>query len=362
MKNVSPVVRGWLSFAIGAVVFYILGVGLFSIASGSLTYLHLLPVLLAILGGAMAYSWGVSGFSPITKGLVGLILGAFIGFALGLVIDLIVQGTLNWVAPIASLFALLFGFTAFFLGVAGFNAVSKGLIWQIIGTLIGAVFISVIRVLMGLTWKGPFLFTEPAWVLGGFLGVLFFLAGNGSVSDWFKWAQGIDTPEHHEEHYTGWVKYFHISLDHKVIGIQYTITALFLISVGGLFALIFRTELAQSQLQFLTVDLKLFGQNGPQLYNSFMSLHGMIMIVSILLGISGIINYVVPLLVGAHDMAFPRMNAFAFWVAVPAAVLEAGLVVVVFPPQPLNNASVRTSASKIARNDLRFFIISSFLL
>ena len=49
----------------------------------------------------------------------------------------------------------------------------------------------------------------------------------------------------------------------------------------------------------------------------------MIMIVSILLGVSGIINYVVPLLLGAQDMAFPRLNAFAFWVAVPASVLLA---------------------------------------
>jgi cytochrome c oxidase subunit 1 len=317
----SPVIRGWLSFAIGFIVSYIIGVGLFFVASGSLTYLHLLPVLLAIWGGATAYSWGVSGFSPLTKGLVGLELGAFVGFALGLFIDFIVQGSLNWVAPIASLFALLFGFTAFFLGVAGFNAVSKGLIWQIIGTLLGAIFISVIQVLMGLDWKGPFLFSEPAWVLGGFLGVLFFLSGNGSVSDWFKWARGMDTPEHHEEHYTGWVKYLNISVDHKVIGIQYTIVALLLISIGGLFALIFRTELAQSQLQFLTLDLKLFGQNGPQLYNTFMSLHGIIMIVSILLGMAGITNFVVPLLLGATDMAFPRLNAFAFWISVPATVL-----------------------------------------
>jgi len=40
-----------------------------------------------------------------------------------------------------------------------------------------------------------------------------------------------------------------------------------------------------------------------------------------LLGIAGIMNFAVPMLVGAHDMAFPRMNAFAFWVSVPAAVL-----------------------------------------
>ena len=201
------------------------------------------------------------------------------------------------------------------------SALARGLFWQLIGILIGAGLVTGIRAAMGLELTAKFFFTEPAWVAGGFLGVLFFLGGNGSVTDWFKWARGIDTPEHHEEHFSGWEKYVNVSLDHKVIGIQYTITALVLIAVGGLFALIFRTELAQPELQFLTTDLDIFGQNGPQLYNTLMSLHGMIMIVSILLGIAGIINYVIPLLLGAQDMAFPRMNAFSYWIAVPAAVL-----------------------------------------
>ncbi|MBE0672293.1 MAG: cbb3-type cytochrome c oxidase subunit I [Anaerolineales bacterium] len=201
------------------------------------------------------------------------------------------------------------------------TAFARGLFWQFIGTLLGAGLITGIRAAMGLSVTDKFFFTEPAWVLGGFIGVLFFLGGNGAVTDWFKWARGINTPEVHEEKYSGWEKYFSVSLDHKVIGIQYTVVALALISIGGLFALIFRTELAASQLQFLTEDVQLFGQNGPQLYNTLMSLHGMIMIVSILLGVSGIINYVVPLLLGAQDMAFPRMNAFSFWIAVPAAVL-----------------------------------------
>ncbi|NOH04291.1 MAG: cytochrome C oxidase subunit I [Chloroflexi bacterium] len=174
---------------------------------------------------------------------------------------------------------------------------------------------------MGLPAFGDFFFTEPSWVVGGLTGALSFIVGVGVVDDWIKWARGMDTPEHHEEHYHGWAKYFAVSLDHKVIGIQYTILALLLISIGGLFALIFRTELAASQLQFLTTDMNLFGQNGPQLYNTLMSLHGMIMIVSILLGVSGIINYVVPLLLGAQDMAFPRLNAFSYWIAVPASVL-----------------------------------------
>ena len=185
MKNVSPVVRGWLFFAIGFIAAYIIGMGLVFVTSGSLVYSHLVTWILASFAGVTAYSWGASGFSPLTKGLVWLDLGALAGFALGLVVDLIAQGSLNWVAPTASLFALLFGFTAFFLGVAGYNAVSKGLIWQISGTLIGAIFVTLIRVLMGLEWKGPFLFTEPAWVLGGFSAGLFFLAGHGSVGDWF---------------------------------------------------------------------------------------------------------------------------------------------------------------------------------
>ncbi|MFN8382726.1 MAG: cbb3-type cytochrome c oxidase subunit I [Anaerolineales bacterium] len=201
------------------------------------------------------------------------------------------------------------------------TALMRGLLWQFLGTLFGAGLVTGIRALMGLSVTDKFFFTEPAWVLGGFFGVLAFLVGNGVTGDWIKWARGIDTPEHHEEHYSGWEKYFNVSLDHKVIGIQYTVTALVLISLGGLFALIFRTELAQSQLQFLTQDLTLFSQTGPQLYNTLMSLHGMIMIVSILLGVAGVINYVVPLLLGAQDMAFPRLNAFSYWIAVPAAVL-----------------------------------------
>jgi cytochrome c oxidase subunit 1 len=197
----------------------------------------------------------------------------------------------------------------------------KGLVGQFFGTAIGAAFVDGIRIVLGLkAFSGPYFFSEPAWVFGGLVGVLSFLAFNGVVSDWFKWAQGIETPEHPQEP-EGWVRYFGPSLDHKVIGIQYAVTALILMSIGGLFALIFRLELAQSGLQFLTLDTRLFNQNGLQLYNTLMSLHGIIMIVSILIGVAGIINYVVPLLLGASDMAFPRLNAFSFWVAPPAAVL-----------------------------------------
>ena len=86
---------------------------------------------------------------------------------------------------------------------------------------------------------------------------------------------------------------------------------MFLFVVGGSFAMIFRTELAETGMQFLTL----------QWYNTFMSLHGILMIIGILVGVGGVINYVAPLLIGAQDMAFPRLNAFSYWIAVPGVVL-----------------------------------------
>ena len=259
--------------------------------------------------------------NPVGKGLLLLVIAGAVGYGIGLGLDLLISRNLNFAGSVAAAFALLLAVTAFFFGLYGYRGITRGLAWQVLGTLLGALLITGIRALMGSSnIFGPFLFSEPAWVFGALAGVVSFVFGSGVVDDWFKWARGIDTPEHHEDE-PGWEKYFSVSLDHKVIGIQYTATALVLIAVGGSFALIFRAELAASQLQFLTTTFKLFNQTGPQFYNTIMSLHGIMMIISILLGVSGIMNYVVPMIIGAQDMAFPRLNAFAYWVAVPAVVL-----------------------------------------
>jgi cytochrome c oxidase subunit I len=258
--------------------------------------------------------------NPVRRSLLLLLIGAVIGYGVGFGLNLLVTGIPDFTAPLAGWMALLGAVVPFFFGLVGYWGITRGLVWQVIGTLVGGLFVTGIRALLGLQAFGGFFFSEPAWVFGGLVGVLSFLAGVGAMSDWFKWAKGEETPEHHQDR-EGFVKYFGVSLDHKVIGIQYTITAIVLMGFGGLFAMIFRTELAHSQLQFLTTTFRVFDQNGLQFYNTLMSLHGIIMIISILLGVAGMMNYLVPLLIGAQDMAFPRLNAFSYWLAVPAGVL-----------------------------------------
>jgi cytochrome c oxidase subunit I len=182
----------------------------------------------------------------------------------------------------------------------------RGLVAMLVGHLAGMGLVTGIRPVLGLTAWSP----EPAWVVGGLFGTIFFMVGIGSVSDWWKWALGQFTPEHHEDQ-SGWTKYISFSMDHKVIGVQYGIWGMIMFSFAGLFALIFRTELIATGMDFLE----------PDLYNTYMSLHGIVMIMAILLGVGATSNYLVPLLIGASDMAFPRLNGFAFWINVPSGIL-----------------------------------------
>ncbi len=188
----------------------------------------------------------------------------------------------------------------------------RGLIGMFVGVLLGLGLVSGVRALLGLPIWNP----EAAWVVGGVFGTIGFMLMVGVMRDWIKWAFGEETPDFPEAdaRLRGWSKYLSVSYDHKIIGIQYGVTALIVISLAGLFALIFRTELIAPGIQFLQ----------PQDYNTIMTLHGIVMIGGMLLGVGAMSNYLVPLMIGANDMAFPRLNAFAFWINVPAVILLVG--------------------------------------
>ncbi|MBK9008838.1 MAG: hypothetical protein IPM31_17845 [Anaerolineae bacterium] len=89
---------------------------------------------------------------------------------------------------------MLFGFTAFFFGLYGYRGITRGLVFQVVGTVIGAALVTGIRALMGLESIGAFLFTEPAWVFGALVGVVSFFFGVGVMTDWVKWARGSTRP------------------------------------------------------------------------------------------------------------------------------------------------------------------------
>tara|TARA_R110002110_G_scaffold43803_1_gene135625 strand:+ start:31566 stop:33305 length:1740 start_codon:yes stop_codon:yes gene_type:complete len=96
------------------------------------------------------------------------------------------------------------------------------------------------------------------------------------------------------------------SQDHKVIAIQYSITAVFV----GLVALVL-SGLMRLQLGFPDT----FDFIDPSAYLQFVTMHGMIMVIYLLtaLLLGGFGNYLIPLMIGARDMVFPYLNMLSFW-------------------------------------------------
>ncbi|MEE3083367.1 MAG: cbb3-type cytochrome c oxidase subunit I [Candidatus Thermoplasmatota archaeon] len=109
-----------------------------------------------------------------------------------------------------------------------------------------------------------------------------------------------------------WISDWLTSTDHKKVGTLYFINGLFFLGIGGMFALIFRIQLASPGNDFLTTDE----------YNQFFTMHGTVMIfLAAMPMIAGLGNWIVPLQIGAHDLALPRLNALAFWLNPAAALL-----------------------------------------
>lgn len=201
-------------------------------------------------------------------------------------------------------------------GIFKYGLIS-GLIAMIVGVVAGMLLVSVVRLILGLDFWNP----GAAWTVGGIFGTITFMIGVGSIRDWWRVARGkeVSAHPHDDPSWTSLQRYLGFSVDHKVIGIQYGVFGILLFAIAGTMALIFRVELAQPGINLFTgAPDSLAGLTG---YNTMFSLHGMVMIASILLGVAAMSNYLVPLMIGAQDMAFPRLNGFSFWVTVPSGLL-----------------------------------------
>ena len=113
-------------------------------------------------------------------------------------------------------------------------------------------------------------------------------------------------------HASGWRSWL-FTLDHKRIGVMYLAAILFSFLLGGIFAILVRTELISPGHTVMDADT----------YNRAFTLHGAIMtFLFIIPGIPAALgNFVLPLLLGAKDVALPRLNLASFHIYVVGAVM-----------------------------------------
>ncbi|MFD2624291.1 cytochrome aa3 quinol oxidase subunit I [Salibacterium salarium] len=94
------------------------------------------------------------------------------------------------------------------------------------------------------------------------------------------------------------------TVDHKKIGIMYIIAAIAMLFRGGVDGLMMRIQLTLPGMEFLD----------SQHYNEVFTTHGTIMIIFMAMPfLIGLMNYIIPLQIGARDVAFPFLNAVSFW-------------------------------------------------
>src|ERR1700724_2383386 len=111
------------------------------------------------------------------------------------------------------------------------------------------------------------------------------------------------------------------SVDHKRIGVMYTLLGLVMLLRGFIDAIMMRSQQA---LAFHAA-----GYLPPEPYDQIFSAHGTIMIFFVAMPfVIGLMNFVVPLQLGVRDVAFPTLNSVGFWLtAVGALLVNLSLVV-----------------------------------
>jgi cytochrome c oxidase subunit 1 len=111
---------------------------------------------------------------------------------------------------------------------------------------------------------------------------------------------------------TGWIRKYIFSVDHKVIGIQYFLLALFSVFLGMTLSVLMRIHLVWPNIHLPFIA---GGVMTPEQYLALLTMHGTIMVFMVLTTApqSGFGNYFLPIQIGAADMAFPVLNMLSFW-------------------------------------------------
>jgi cytochrome c oxidase subunit 1 len=149
-------------------------------------------------------------------------------------------------------------------------------------------------------------------------------------------SESHESQGHHE---LGFIRKYIFSTDHKIIGIQYMITAMAMAVVGGILSLLMRFQLAWPQpvlpqtpglvksvaaaLQSLLPISYAGGVMEPGFYISLVTMHGTLMVFFLFTAVltGGFGNFLIPLQIGARDMAFPFLNALSYWVFLVSCIV-----------------------------------------
>ncbi|MXN44400.1 cytochrome o ubiquinol oxidase subunit I [Shinella kummerowiae] len=111
-----------------------------------------------------------------------------------------------------------------------------------------------------------------------------------------------------------WHEWF-TSVDHKKIGIMYIILAIIMLLRGFADAIMMRIQQA---IAFNGNE----GYLNPHHYDQIFTAHGVIMIFFVAMPfVTGFMNYVMPLQIGARDVSFPFLNNFSFWMTTGGAII-----------------------------------------
>lgn len=102
------------------------------------------------------------------------------------------------------------------------------------------------------------------------------------------------------------------TVDHKKIGIMYLVAGAFFFALGGLEAMLIRIQLMFPESNFVSA----------QAFNELITMHGTTMIfLAAMPLLFGLMNFIIPLQIGARDVAFPFLNSLGFWLFLSGGLL-----------------------------------------
>ncbi len=110
-----------------------------------------------------------------------------------------------------------------------------------------------------------------------------------------------------------------LTTDHKRIGMMFYVVIVAMLALGGVFALVLRTELLTPEQTIMTAPV----------YNRMFTLHGIVMVFLFMIPSipSAFGNFVLPIMLGARDLAFPRLNLASFYVYLVGVAVTLGATV-----------------------------------